>query len=248
MKARIKRGFYAACYILSWGWFAAVGLALNVVCTPLLLVPARSWIGIRVRRAIRLLFKLWLCWFHACGMIRLTWTGFDEPLPAGTVYIANHPTILDATFILAKLPDAICVMKASLMRNPAIAPAAILAGYVVSGKPVDAVRDAAAKVAAGRSLLLFPEGTRTPAGTRLGPLKPAFFLCAERAKAPIQLIVVRAPADLAPKGRAWWRWPSELPSLVTLTLDRRWEWDARRSSAELIAEIESRIVSVIGRT
>src|SRR5208283_5472878 len=167
-------------YILSWVWFAAFGLALNVACAPLLLLPARSWIGVRVRRTIRLLFKFWLCWFHACGMIRLTWRGFDDPLSAGTIYIANHPSILDATFILAKLPDAICVMKASLMRNPAIAPAAILAGYVVSGKPVDAVRDAAAKVAAGRSLLLFPEGTRTPAGKRLGPLKPAFFLCAER--------------------------------------------------------------------
>jgi 1-acyl-sn-glycerol-3-phosphate acyltransferase len=248
MRARVTKGFYLACYYLSWGWFAAVAIALNAFCAPFLLLPARFRSGIRVRSVIRFLFDLWRRWFHACGVLRVTWNGFDRPLCPGTIYIANHPTLLDATLILSKLPDAICVVKESLMRNPVIAPAAILAGYVVSGNPVDTVRDAAAKVAAGRSLLVFPEGTRTPSGTSVGPLKPALFHCAERARAPIQLIVVRASKDLVPKGRPWWRPPSELPAWLTFTLDQRWEWDAGRSSAELKSDIESRISSVFEST
>ena len=245
MSAPAKRAWYVACYYLSWGWFAAVALALNAACVPLLLLPGRSGAGIRVRKAIRFLFQLWRSWFHACGVLRVTWEGFDRRLPSGTIYIANHPTLLDATLILSKLPDAICVMKPSLMRNFAIAPAAIMAGYVVSGKPIDTVREAAARVAAGSSLLIFPEGTRTPLGAILGPVKPGFFLGAQRARAPIQLIVIRASPGLVPKGRSWWRPPRALPAWITFTLDRRWEWHAQRSSDQVIAELELRVESVL---
>ena len=75
----------------------------------------------------------------------------------------------------------------------------------------------AARVAAGRSLLVFPEGTRTAPGTRLNPLKPGFALIASRAHAPVRLIIVRAPRDLVPKGWSWWRAPS-FPSHVDITL------------------------------
>ena len=49
MKAWASRGFYVACYFISWGWFALVGLIFNMACAPLLLVPARNRIGIWVR-------------------------------------------------------------------------------------------------------------------------------------------------------------------------------------------------------
>lgn len=248
MKAWASRGFYVACYFISWGWFALVGLIFNMACAPLLLVPARNRIGIWVRRIIHSLFNLWRCWLHASGVVRVTWIGFDRPLSAGTIYIANHPTLVDATFILTKLPDAICVMKKSLMRNPVIAPAALLAGYVASGKSVDTVRDASAKVAAGRSLLVFPEGTRTAEGTIVGALNPAFLLCAERAKAPVQLVLVRASPELGSRGRAWWRPPSQLPGWIIITLDCRWEWDAGRSSTELLTQIEGRMASILSGT
>jgi 1-acyl-sn-glycerol-3-phosphate acyltransferase len=248
MKAKSRRAYYVVGYFLSWGWFAAVAGALNLVCVPLLVLPGRARIGIRVRRAIRSLFRLWGTWFDASGVVKVTWIGFDQPLAAGTIYIANHPTLLDATFILSKLPDAICMMKPALMRNPVIAPAAIMAGYVVSDRPVDTVREAADRVAAGRSLLVFPEGTRTPPGKIFGTVRLGFFLAAARARAPIQLIVIRASPGLAPKGRAWWKPPAVLPGWVTMTMDRRWEWDARRSSAELIAELEERIGATVGET
>ena len=245
MKRTLQRGYYVgACYV-SWLAFALVGLGLNVGCGLLLLLPRRAGRGTGVRRAIRWLFDLWRRWFHACGVLRIVWRGFEAPLTRGTIYIANHPTLLDATLLLARLPDAVCIFKPSLMRNPAIGPAAIMAGYIAGENGVDLVHEVAARIATGQSLLIFPEGTRTATGMTLGPLKPGFALIAAQARAPVQLIAIRAAADLVPRGRPWWRLPAVLPVWMEISLDRRWAYDPARSARELTDEVEQHLQSVL---
>jgi len=100
-------------------------------------------------------------------------------------------------------------------------------------------------VAAGRSLLVFPEGTRTQSGTTLGTIKPGYALIATRARAAVQLIVIRASSDLVPRGRPWWKPPGILPAWAELTLDRRWEYDPARRTRDLTAEVEHRLSEVL---
>ena len=245
MKARIVYGCLACAYYLSWVWFAAFGLVLNLFCLPLFLWPRRDRSGAMVRAAIRVLFKLWLGWFRVSRCLRITWRGFDAPLSGGTLYVANHPTLLDATFLLARLPDPICIFKPALRRSPSIGVAAIAAGYVTEESGIDLIRETAERVAAGQSLLIFPEGTRTRTGTILGPLKPGFALIAARARAPVQLIVIRASADLVPRGRPWWRPPAILPARADIALDRRWEHDPQRPTQLLTAEVARRLSEVL---
>ena len=165
------------------------GLALNLVCAPLLLLPHRARYGFATRRAIRFLFDLWVRWQHATRVVAVDFIGFDRPLPPGTVVIANHPTLVDATFLLARLPDTICIFKPALMHNPAVGPAALMAGYVSGDAGIDVIHDVAARITAGHSLLIFPEGTRTAAGQTLGPVKSGFALIAARARAPTRLLL-----------------------------------------------------------
>ncbi|MBC7365355.1 MAG: 1-acyl-sn-glycerol-3-phosphate acyltransferase, partial [Undibacterium sp.] len=160
---RLRRASLVALYWLSWAVFAAVGLALNVVCAPLLFLPRRERFGPATRRVIRALFDLWVRWHHATHVILVDFIGFDGPVAPGTVIIANHPTIVDATFLLARLPNTICIFKPALMRSPAIGPAALMAGYVSGDAAIDLIHDVAACVASGKSLLVFPEGTPTTA-------------------------------------------------------------------------------------
>jgi len=216
---------------------------LNLASLPFLLLPRCETGGARMRRTIRGLFDFWLRWMHATGVVRVTWHGFERPLQPGAVFIANHPTLVDATFILARLPDAICIFKPALMRNPAIGPAAYLAGYVSGVPGVDLVREVAVKIAAGQSLLIFPEGTRTERGAALNPLRPGFALIASRAQAPVQLLRVVSSPGLVPKGRDWWRPPPVLPATVAITLDRRWEHDPARSPAELTEEVQRHLLA-----
>lgn len=239
----IRRAYYVGVYYASWAMFGAVGVLLNLASLTFLLLPRCETGGARMRRVIRWLFDFWLRWMQATGVVRVTWHGFEQPLAPGAVFIANHPTLVDATFILARLPDAICIFKPALMRNPAIGPAAYLAGYVSGVPGVDLVREVAAKIAAGQSLLIFPEGTRTAPGCALNPLRPGFALIASRARAPVQLLRVAATPGLVPKGCAWWRLPPELPATVAITLDRRWEHDPDRSPADLTAEVQQHLAT-----
>ncbi len=116
MKRRAARIRWVTLYYASWAVFGLVGLVLNLAC--ILLLPMRGTRALEraVRSAIRRLFGAWLAWLHATGVVRVEWRGFgDAPLESGTVYIANHPTLVDATIILARLPDAVSIFKPSFL-------------------------------------------------------------------------------------------------------------------------------------
>lgn len=215
---RLRRLYYIGTGLFSWLVFGLVGIALNIVCMPLLLLPRRERFGPPVRVLIHRLFRSWQAWLHFTRIACLAWEGFTPAALAGpAVYIANHPGLLDATFLLGRLPDTICIFKRALIRNPAIGPAAIMAGYGAGDKGIDLIGDVAARVAAGRSLLVFPEGTRSPPREKIGLLKPGFALIAARAGVPVRLIAIDAPRSFLPRGEPWWRVPP-LPVRITFTL------------------------------
>jgi 1-acyl-sn-glycerol-3-phosphate acyltransferase len=235
-----RRFYLVTIYRLSWILFAVGGVLLNLlVCAPMLLLPGRAKLGSKVRSLIRFLFKLWVQWMHFTGVARIEFHGFETKLTPGTVFIANHPSLLDATFLLAHLPNAACIFKPLLMRNPATGPAAIMAGYVSASGGVDLIREATNILKRGISLLVFPEGTRTLPGQELGKLKGGFAMIAARAEAPVQLILVRTSQELARRGNPWWTAPKELPAVITCSLDRVWLPDPNRSAAELAQEVEA---------
>jgi len=244
MKAA-RRAYHVMAGLLSWAVFTGVGLLLNLVCAPLLLFPGRRRLGGAVRRIISSLFGAWCRWLHATRLIYVTWRGFTaEALAGPAIYISNHPGLLDATFILARLPDAICIFKPTLIRNPAIGPAAIMAGYAAGTSGIDLIRDVAERVASGRSLLIFPEGRRTPTGALLGPLKPGFALIARRANAPVRMIAVRSPRDLFPRGRTWWNIPP-LPARIEVILLGELPLDDGAHTAELTARAAQQLSAAI---
>ena len=112
------------------------------------------------------------------------------------------------------------------------------AGYLGSDGGHEVVRHAAAQVAAGHTLVIFPEGTRTPPGEAPLPFKPGFVLIARRARAPIQLLRITTDSDLLTKGCTWWRLP-RFPARVEMVLGPLIPTDTAASTTELSAEIEA---------
>lgn len=241
----MRRLYYIFAYYLSFLVFGLVGLGLNLVCAVLLLAPNRAALGRSVRRVIGFLFDLWVKWLNASGIVRVTFNGFTGPIDGHTVVVANHPTLIDAPLLLARMPDATCIFKPQLMRNPVLGPAAIMAGYTSGGDGIDTIRMVAEKVAAGRSLLIFPEGTRTQPGLRLGKLRAGFALIAARSSAPVQLVIIRATPGLVARGRPWWKYPDTLPAHVSLTLDKLWPHDAGQHAPALTGELERHLLKVL---
>jgi 1-acyl-sn-glycerol-3-phosphate acyltransferase len=247
LSRRLLRVYHYPANIVSWTLFATVGVLLNVGCAPLLLLRDRERHGAAVRATIRRLFVAWCAWLHATRLIYVRFHGFTPDAISGpAVYVANHPGLLDATFILSRLPDAICIFKPAIMRNPVLGPAALMGGYASGDNGVDLIRDVASRVADGKSLLVFPEGTRTVPGTTLNPLRPGFALIAARARVPVRVIIVRAPRDLVPKGWAWWRAP-QFPSHVDITLLNELEPIPGETAVELTARAAREMSMELGR-
>ncbi len=225
-------------YYLSLVFFGASGLALTVFCCLTGWVPATARTERFFQRLIHRLFALFVWWGRFIRLMDVRHHGFDRLPPGGGVLVANHPGLMDITFLLARVPEAVCVFKPAIRRNPVLGAAARRAGYIGGDGGHELVRRAAEKIAAGHLLVIFPEGTRTRPGESVGPCKPGFILMARRAAAPIQLVRLTWDSNVLVKGRAWWRLP-RLPAHIDVTLGPRLLVRAAADPAAAAAEIEA---------
>ena len=156
----------------------------------------------------------------------------DEP---GLIVVANHPSMLDALLLVARLPRSACVMKASLMRNPFLWPGARLARYIRNDSPHGMVRQAVDDLLGGGQLVVFPEGTRT---TRppINSFRSGFTLIAKLARAPIQTVLIDTDSPYLGKGWPLWRLPP-LPIVFSVRIGKRFA--PHQDAAALQAEIEA---------
>lgn len=170
------------------------------------------------------------------GMLRLQADALDVLRDeAGLVIIANHPSLLDAMVLVAHLPRAACVMKASLMRNPFLASGALLARYIPNDSAHGMIRRAVADLREGGQLVMFPEGTRTTQAP-INDFAPGFALIAKHAEAPIQTVFIDTHSPYLAKGWPLWRLPP-LPIEFSVRLGRRFE--PRAEHEELSREIQA---------
>ncbi len=177
----------------------------------------------RGRRVISLAFRGFFGLLRASGLVVID-TAALAPLKAepGLILAPNHPSLLDAVVILARVPEATCILKAGLLRSPFLGGGARWSGYISNDAGAGLIRQATAELRAGGQLLVFPEGTRTTpdAPGRLNPCKGAFALVAREAQAPVQTIVLRYNSPLLGKGRPLFRRP-HFPIVIHATVGRR---------------------------
>jgi 1-acyl-sn-glycerol-3-phosphate acyltransferase len=131
-----------------------------------------------------------------------------EKIPSGqaVVFMANHTSNIDPPAIFVCLPPVLVLAKKESFRIPILGPAMRLRGFV----PVDrknreraiaAVEEACQALRAGRSFVVFPEGTRSPDG-RLQPLKKGGFIMALKAGAPIVPVSISGARRIMRRGEA----------------------------------------------
>jgi 1-acyl-sn-glycerol-3-phosphate acyltransferase len=149
-------------------------------------------VGGRLGRAV-ISFVYRSCWASAerFGLMELDTSALDalRDEPGGLIVAANHPSMLDALVVVARLPRGVCVMKAELLRNVFLGGGARLAQYIRNDVGRGMVRDAVASLREGNQLVLFPEGTRTVTSP-INAFKPGITLIAHLAEVPIQTVVI----------------------------------------------------------
>ena len=197
---------------LSW-------LPVAVLLHPVLPQRIGQALGRRViMHAFRFYLRL-LTWLCAC---RFDLSALDSLRDDGPLIIAaNHPSLLDAVLIASRLPNAVCVMKASLMDNILFGSAARLARYIRNNGLMQIITQSRKALQQGGQVVIFPEGTRT-VDFPLNACTHTTGLLAKRAHAPVQTVVIEFSTPYL--GKAWPLFrPPSLPLHCTIRLGRRFE-------------------------
>jgi 1-acyl-sn-glycerol-3-phosphate acyltransferase len=171
----------------------------------------------RARRMIGALFWVFIRIMKALGLMSYEIHG-RRALPAGgnCLVVANHPTLIDVVFLIALFPQADCVVKAALWRNPFTRHVLLAANHIPNDD--DLVEHCVRRLRAGGSLILFPEGTRTRRDRKLR-FKAGAAAVAERADSRLLPVLIDcAPLTLG-KGEPWYAIPPRKPAFRLEILD-----------------------------
>lgn len=124
-------------------------------------------------------------------------SGLERARSAGpAIYVINHRSRMDGPLMLAALPDSAVLIKAAYGRN------ILYSGFVKHldfisveagslGSLATAVQRAEGVLAAGRNVIVFPEGTRSVTG-RLLPFRDIAFRLARSADVPVVPVVLHS--------------------------------------------------------
>ena len=183
--------------LVIWTAFSC-GLALILM---ILRVCPANWVLTRIGR------DLW-----SCPIMRLTGTSEFKlkgpgagSLPGHGIFIANHVSLLDINALYAFLRRPIVFLaKASIRKVPLLGPLNARVGtvFVKRGNLEDSLRAVKALEASfqkGRSIVVFPEGTRSKSKEML-PFKKGAFHLAASAGVPVTPIYIKGMSTILPSG------------------------------------------------
>ncbi len=137
--------------------------------------------------------------------ISLQVEGLEHLVPGQTyVYAANHRSNFDIFVLISTLPGKfLFVAKKSLFQIPLFGQVLTRMGYISVDRSnqaaaIRSLNHATARVKAGTSMIIFPEGTRVTVGELL-PFKKGVFIMAMKAGQPIVPVSISGTRFIQPR-------------------------------------------------
>ncbi len=163
----------------------------------------------RIRRFVSWAFRALLGAIAFLGLGRVRVEGSEHLAQArGKLVVATHPMYLDVVALLTLMPFADCVVKSAMLKNPYYRRFVRAAGYISNGDSAQALDACVDSLKRGRSLVLFPEGTRTTTGEapkfRRGAAQVAL-----RAGCQVLPVMIACTPPALTKSRSWWQVPEQ---------------------------------------
>jgi len=161
------------------------------------------------------------------------------------IFMANHQSDFDILIVLAHIPGQFrWIAKKELFKIPIFGKAMRNAGYIEIDrqnheKALRSLDEAAQKIREGKSVVTFPEGTRSRDG-KIRPFKQGMFHLAIRSGVPIVPISIIGAGEIMPK-----RTLKVRPGRITLVIDR--PVDVSGYTLETRGELIERIRDIIVR-
>lgn len=222
---------------LYWGVF---GLLFTLISVPLCLVLPRRC-GHRFGRSLlHWAFRVFVRYLRVTGLVHADLDSLRSlrKMKEPVIIAPNHTSLWDAVFVISCLPQPICIMKESILRNPFLGGGARLAGYIPNGKSSQLIREASRALDEGGQLLLFPEGTRTRRDARwINPLRGGCALIARHAEVKVLPVYIRSNTRFLEKGWPLWKRP-EFPIRMSIELGEALEPEATESAKDFTRRLE----------
>jgi 1-acyl-sn-glycerol-3-phosphate acyltransferase len=187
----------------------AVGYVVAGIGTALLGISAivLTWINPRLRLidwVVRAWGRLVVFW----GAVRTDLIGAEHLDPRGSyMLVSNHQSAIDPPLHIARLPVAVRFLaKAELFRIPIFGPAMRSVGMVETDRSAGVAghrlinREVSRVMDLRKSIIVYPEGTRTTDGN-LRPFKKGAFRIAIDNDLPLVPITLHRAFDVWPPGR-----------------------------------------------
>ena len=150
---------------------------------------------------------------RAIGVLTYELRHFDRLNREGLLIVANHPSLIDVIFLMGFTPRSNCVVKAELAVNPFLKAAVRGAGFIRNFGGESFLADCNLALSRGGSLVIFPEGTRTPRVGRKSLHRGAANL-AVRTKTNVTPVRISVDPLTLGKGEPWWRVPDSRPHFL----------------------------------
>jgi 1-acyl-sn-glycerol-3-phosphate acyltransferase len=221
MTARLDYGWRLFATGMSFVVFGLCGLLFSILAYPL----ARLWPHAASRqRAVTALihgfFRTLVAALQWTRVMALDVEGLARLRTGGpAIVVANHPTYLDVVVLLALVPSACCVVKNAHWGNPCFWGIVRAAGYVSNADPAGFVEDCSRRLAAGHTMIIFPEGSRSPAPNRLHAFSRGFAYLALQARAPIVPVLMHCDPPAFTKEMRWYHVPARTFRISVNVLD-----------------------------
>jgi 1-acyl-sn-glycerol-3-phosphate acyltransferase len=191
--------------------------------------------------------KLWAKVGLMLAGVRLSTSGLENLEGHDTViYMGNHQSNFDILSLFVCLPGQFrWIAKEELFRIPLFGYSMKRSGYIPLNrsdrrKALQSMKDAAARIAAGTSVVIFPEGTRSENGELL-PFKKGSFSLAKQAGVPIAPFAITGSCDINPKGKITLR-PGQIHIRIFPTIA------ADASTDDLMEAVRSPIAEALGQS
>lgn len=204
----MARGARVAGTGFSFAVFGIGGLLLSVLVLPLVRLPPGSAREreFRCQRVVHRTFRYFVRMMMALRILEVNVLGAERLREPGQLVVANHPTLLDVVFLVSLMPQADCVVKRSAWSNPFMRGIVRGAGYLPNDLGGRLIVAGAERLEAGRSLLIFPEGTRSSMGA-LGPFQRGAAHMALQSGRPLRPVLISCHPPSLMRGQKWYDVP-----------------------------------------